>query len=55
MTHILYICHDEFALVNNMLREYNDMKKENEKLNTAAVHKRFWFNLYNNVTVDKKL
>ena len=55
MTHILDISHDKLALVNNVLREYNDMKKENEKLNTATVHKRFWFNLYNNVTVDKKL
>ena len=32
---------DSFALVNNVLREYNDMKKENEKLNTATGHKRF--------------
>ena len=26
-----YINHDEFVLVNNVLREYNDMKKKKEK------------------------
>ena len=36
-----YISHNEFALVNNVLREYNDMNKENKKLNTSAVHQRF--------------
>ena len=36
-----YISHNEFALVNNVLREYNDMNEENKKLNTSAVHQRF--------------
>ena len=36
-----YISHNEFALVNNVLREYNDMNEENKKLNTSAIHQRF--------------
>ena len=27
-----YINHDEFVLVNNVLREYNDMKKKKRKI-----------------------
>ena len=40
-----YISHNEFALVNNVLREYNDMIEENKKLNTSTVHQRFYSNL----------
>ena len=28
------VCHDEFALINNMLKEYNNMKSEIENLKT---------------------
>ena len=28
----LYFSHDEFVLVNNLLREYDDMKKSNQDL-----------------------
>ena len=30
----LYISHDDFVLVNNMLREYNEMKKETKDTET---------------------
>ena len=40
-----YISHNEFALVNNVLREYDDMIEENKKLNTSTVHQRFYSNL----------
>ena len=33
-----YISHDELALVSNVLREYDDMKKEKKNLKTSAVH-----------------
>ena len=29
-----YICHDEFVLVNNVLKEYDEMKGEIKKLKT---------------------
>ena len=35
------ISHDEFALVNNMLKEYDDKKEEIEHLNVSTVHQRF--------------
>ena len=28
------ISHDEFILINNLLKEYADMKEENKNLNT---------------------
>ena len=36
-----YISHDELVLVNNVLKEYDDMKEENENLKTSTVHQRF--------------
>ena len=36
-----YIIHDEFALVNNVLKEYDDTKEEIKILKTSALHKRF--------------
>ena len=35
------ISHDEFALINNMIKEYNDMMEEIKNLKTLAVHRRF--------------
>ena len=35
------ISHDEFALVNNVLKEYDDMKEEIKNLKASAVHQRF--------------
>ena len=32
----LYISHDDFVLVNNMLREYNEMKKEIKDTETSV-------------------
>ena len=32
-----YIGHDEFVMVNTVLREYDDMKKEIKTLNTSRV------------------
>ena len=29
------ISHDEFALINNVLNEYDDMKEETNNLNTS--------------------
>ena len=29
-----YICHDEFILVNNVLKEYDQIKEERKKLKT---------------------
>ena len=31
-----YICHDEFILVNNLLREYNEMKEEIKNPKTSV-------------------
>ena len=36
-----YISHDEFVLINNVLTEYDDMKKEIKNLKTSAVYQRF--------------
>ena len=36
-----YISHDQFVLVNNMLREYDDMKEAIKNLKTTAAHQRF--------------
>ena len=36
-----YISHDELVLVNNVLKEYDDMKEENKNLKTSTVHQRF--------------
>ena len=35
------ISHDEFALINNMIKEYNDMMEEIKNLKTLTVHRRF--------------
>ena len=35
------ISHDEFVLVNDVLREYDDMKEEIKNLKTLALHKKF--------------
>ena len=32
-----YISHNEFISVNDVLREYDDMRKENKNLNTSAI------------------
>ena len=32
----LYISHDEFVSVNNVLREYNEMKKKKKNLKTSV-------------------
>ena len=34
----LYISHDEFVLVNNVLNEYDDMKKRNQTFNDFNTH-----------------
>ena len=33
-----YISHEKFVLVNNVLRGYDDMKEEINKLKTSIVH-----------------
>ena len=35
------ISHDEFILVNNVLKEYDDMKEEAKNLMTSTFHQRF--------------
>ena len=35
-----YISHDEFISVNNVLREYDDIKKEIKNLKTSTVMQR---------------
>ena len=35
------ISHDEFVLVNNVLKEYDDMKEEAKNLMTSTFHQRF--------------
>ena len=37
---MLYISHDEFVLINNVEKEYDDMKKEIKSLKTKTVHQR---------------
>ena len=37
----LVISHDEFVLINNMLKEYNEMKEEIENLKAESVYRRF--------------
>ena len=36
-----YVIHDEFVLVNNVLKEYDDAKEETKNLETLTVHQRF--------------
>ena len=36
-----YISHDEFVLVNNVLKKYYDMKEEIKNLKTSSVYQRF--------------
>ena len=36
-----YISHDEFVLISNTLKEYDDMKEEMKKLNALTVNQRF--------------
>ena len=33
--------HDEFVSINNVLKEYDDMKEEIKNLNTLTVYRRF--------------
>ena len=35
------ISHDEFVLINNVLKEYNEMKEEIKNLKTELVYQRF--------------
>ena len=35
------ISHDEFVLINNMIKEYNKMKEEIKNLETLVVYQRF--------------
>ena len=45
------ITHDEFALVSNILKQYDDLKEEIKNMKTSssfglsyvATHQRFWF------------
>ena len=37
-----YISHDEFVLVNNVLREYYEMKKEIKNEHTIEKQKNIW-------------
>ena len=37
-----YISHDEFVLVNNVLREYYEMKKEIKNEHTIEKQKNVW-------------
>ena len=37
----LYISHDEFVSVKDVLEEYDDIKKEIKYLKTSTVHQRF--------------
>ena len=38
-----YISHDEFALGNNVLREYDNLYKEIKSLKTSTAHQRFQY------------
>ena len=35
------ISYDEFVLINNVLKEYDDTKEESNSLKTSTVHRRF--------------
>ena len=35
-----YISHNEFVLINNLLKEYDDMK-DKKNLKTSIIHQRF--------------
>ena len=35
------ISHDEFILINDVLKEYDNMKEEIKNLKTSTVHQRF--------------
>ena len=35
------ICYEEFVLVNDALREHDDMKEEIKNLKTSTVHQKF--------------
>ena len=35
--------HDEFVLINNALKDHDDMKEEIKNLKTSTVHQRFQF------------
>ena len=37
------ISHDEFVLINDVLKQYNEMKKEIRYLMTYSVYWKFWF------------
>ena len=43
-----YVSHDKIVLVNNLLREYDGMKKEIKNLKTSSVLQRFLF-IYNTI------
>ena len=36
------ISHDEFVLINNMRKEYNDIQEEIKNLKTYTIHQRFY-------------
>ena len=38
-----YISHDEFVLVNDALREYDDMQEEIENLRALTLFQRFYY------------
>ena len=38
-----HISHHGFVSVNDLLREYHNMKREIKKIKNSTVHKRFWF------------
>ena len=35
------ISHEEFVLINNVPKEYDEMKEETKNLKTGMVHRRF--------------
>ena len=41
-----YISKDEFILVNNKLKKYDDLKKEIKNLKTLTVHQRFYLEVF---------
>ena len=38
-----YISHDKFVLVNDMLKEYDDIKKDIKNLKTSSVNQNFYY------------
>ena len=44
-----YISHDEFFIVNSMLKEYNEMKKQKKSWNFCRIH------YINKVDISRKL